>query len=188
MKMSKLKQFKEAGLTLIELLVTLAVLGILSSVAVPSYQSFIANGQVSAASGEMLISLAQARSEAMKLNTFVSVLPVNSTDWSGGWYLKTTNNSCAPVGDAFGTASALGSFVTIKSSSSTLSFSSTNPSFTFGPNGFPYVSCASPYYSGAMNGVLVFQSSQTGRENWVILSKTGRARICRPGPETCASE
>jgi type IV fimbrial biogenesis protein FimT len=76
------------GFTLLELMVTLAVAAILAVVAVPQYDAFIANQRAKAAAQELMLSLLQARSEAIKRN---AVVYVNATggDWAQGWVITT---------------------------------------------------------------------------------------------------
>lgn len=183
----------QRGFTLIELMIVLVLVGILASLAVPSYRSFMINQQLTSASSDFLASMLQARSEAMRRGLPVSILPNNGTSWDSGWYLTVANNSCTPTGSVFGMHEALVSIVSIKlvtnsvsSQFTNQSFAATNPSFTYSPVGFPVTACVSPYYSGAMNGRLVFQSTETGREKQIVVSNSGRARLCDPSRETCA--
>lgn len=173
------------GFTIIELMFVLVLLAVLTTLAAPSYRSFMINKELSSASSDFLIAMMQARSDALRLGQPVAVLPTNGTSWDGGWYLSVVDTNCAPVGDAFGKREALDSNITIKSTTSQ-SFAHSNPSFTYSAVGFPVTSCASPYYSGAMDGAIVFEASETARERQVIVSKTGRARVCDPKRETCA--
>ncbi|MCY1294680.1 Chthon cassette protein D [compost metagenome] len=78
---------KSTGFTLIELMVTIAVLAIIVSIAAPAMGDFIVRQRVSSRASELLSTLALARMEAIKLNSKVVVLPVgNGSDgWNSGW-------------------------------------------------------------------------------------------------------
>ncbi|MDD4929990.1 MAG: GspH/FimT family pseudopilin [Gallionella sp.] len=76
------------GVTLTELLITLVIVGILSSIAVPSYNSFVAGRRIKIASFDLLSMLMLARSEAIKRGAQVAATPVNG-DWSRGWTITT---------------------------------------------------------------------------------------------------
>lgn len=70
------------GFTLIELMVTIAILAIVLTVAVPGFQDFVARNRLAAATNELVSALALARSEAVKRATRVTV---SSADWTAGW-------------------------------------------------------------------------------------------------------
>ena len=176
------------GFTFIELLVTIAMIGILGSLAIPSFRAFIINQQVSSASSDFFGSLLQARSEALKLGRIVAIFPTDGSNWTSGWYLSVVDNNCVATGDPFGRTNPVGSFISVKSSGTTKSFSSSSPSFAYNPVGYPYISCGSPFYSGQMNGTLTFQTLETSREKRIIVSMAGRARICDPKRETCTAD
>jgi len=73
------------GFTLIELMVTLTVLGIMLGVGIPAFKDFVDGQRVKSASFELMSSLLIARSEAIKRNATVTVTPVSSTAWASGW-------------------------------------------------------------------------------------------------------
>lgn len=74
---------KNRGFTLMEMLVTLAVVAIVASLAVPSFQNMIATQRVRSAANDLVASLNFARSEAVKRNRVVTITPAGS--WAGGW-------------------------------------------------------------------------------------------------------
>lgn len=59
----------EAGFTLIELMVTVAMVGILLAIGVPAFQSVINTNRLSASANELIASLQQARMESIRRNT-----------------------------------------------------------------------------------------------------------------------
>lgn len=62
-----------AGFTLVELMVTVAVVGILATVAVPSMVGFVNTSRLAGASEELTASLQLAKSEAVRRNRAVTV-------------------------------------------------------------------------------------------------------------------
>ena len=85
---------KQRGLTLMELLVTLSIAGVLMSVAVPSFTWMVRNNRMAAQVNEFMNSLSRARNEAMKAG--VSVTVCRSADqvtcgggagWEAGWLM-----------------------------------------------------------------------------------------------------
>jgi len=79
------------GLTLIELLVTMAILVVMATIAVPSFSTFIQNRKHSAAIADFRSAIAFTRSEAVKRGTPTAVcassngLECNGVSWTVGW-------------------------------------------------------------------------------------------------------
>lgn len=82
---------RQHGFTMIELMVAIAILAILISLAVPSFQNIIRTNQIAAQTNSLVTSLALARSEASKRGIRVSLCArtgtgcSGGTDWGAGW-------------------------------------------------------------------------------------------------------
>lgn len=73
-----------AGFTLVELMITIAIAGILASLALPSFRSFVQTQRVKSASFDLTAALTLTRSEAIKRNTNVAMSQA-SGGWQNGW-------------------------------------------------------------------------------------------------------
>ncbi len=85
------------GFTLIELMVALAVAGIVLVVGLPGLKSLIQNNRLTTSTNHLVGSLYLARAEAVARNQPVSVCandPVTG-DWSRGWFVA-VGEACSP--------------------------------------------------------------------------------------------
>lgn len=94
---------KTTGFTLVELLVTVAVLGILLAVAIPSMQAFGIRNRLAAVNNDLMTALNLARSEAIRRATTVSVCRTNDNGascggtWSDGWMVFVNSDGDSPA-------------------------------------------------------------------------------------------
>ena len=96
---------KQDGITLIELMVTIAVIAILATIAVPSFQEIIKRNQVAAQTNELIALIHLARNEAIRRNPvgddFVLVdLFTEGAAWRGAVFPpgETATQEGCPVG------------------------------------------------------------------------------------------
>ena len=86
---------RQRGFNLLELLIAIGILGVITAIAVPSFQSISINSSLSTETNDLVSSLRQARSEAAKRGQNVTVCAANATltacsdaaDWSTGWLI-----------------------------------------------------------------------------------------------------
>ncbi len=102
---------KHAGFTLIELMVVLAIVGILIMVGVPQLQTFMQGNRLVASTNELHSALHIARSEAIKLNSSVSMCTSDDSEtcsddnnWANGWIVFADANGDMAGADAACTA------------------------------------------------------------------------------------
>lgn len=86
----------QTGFTLMELMVSLTVLGILLGFAVPSFREFTRNNRVTAVQNDLVTAFTVARSEALKRSMPVSICAstdgtscATNDDWNRGWIVFT---------------------------------------------------------------------------------------------------
>lgn len=88
------------GLTLIELLVTIAIAAIVMGLAIPGFQAFFRSNTLANVSNEIRGSLMLAREEAIRrgrqvvvcTSTSGTACTTNDSDWSGGWIVFVDTN------------------------------------------------------------------------------------------------
>jgi type IV fimbrial biogenesis protein FimT len=81
------------GFTLIELLMVVALLGLLVAIGLPSMRDLIASSRLRGAASDLYGSLIFARSEAIKRNSSVDVIPSVATNWGAGWTVRITGTT-----------------------------------------------------------------------------------------------
>lgn len=92
----------QRGFTLVELMVTVAVIGILAVVAAPSMTDMVNNGRTTSQAEELVSSLQLARAEAVRRNARVTICAGaagacnGSTSW-GQWTMFGRDNTAAAV-------------------------------------------------------------------------------------------
>ena len=92
-----LLKMKQTGFTLIELMVTLVVLGILLGIGIPSFNSVIESNKLRSVTHSLNSATQLARSEALDRRTDAAVCRANAAftacdfdaDWSNGWLVAT---------------------------------------------------------------------------------------------------
>lgn len=151
------------GFTLIELIVTLAVMAIIIAIAIPAMGQFTKKQAVRSTADELILSLVFARNEALKANKDTYVMPVTD-GWNVGWCVTGNQGGCNDA-NLLRSFSPSGKDLQITNSGS---FNVNNP-VTFTAKGL--------LKSGGSDVVFTVENPQlsAGDKRCIKLSKTGRA-------------
>lgn len=80
-----------SGFTLLEMMIVIAIIGIVAAVGLPSFRYLTSSTKVKSASTELYLGLIRARNEAVKRNRLVSVSK-NAAGWAAGWQIIADDN------------------------------------------------------------------------------------------------
>ncbi len=160
------------GFTLIELISTIAVVAILGTIAVPSFQAFRQNAERTTAVNNFFHSLFLARSEAIKRAEIISLCrssdgqhcATRSAQWTAGWivFVNRDRDNPAERDDAEEVIAAYDGW-------RAGSISSNRPTYSF-----------RPHVQGVVNGTILFCDPRGPAESRaIIISHTGRPRVAR---------
>lgn len=129
-----------AGFTLVELMVALAIMVILASLAGPSFSEFLANQRIKNAATDLFTSLLRTRSEAILRATDIQ-LAQKSGGWEAGWQITNPSDTSTVIEDHTAlsgiTVSGAPTSVTYRytgriTTTATVQFSFSSPSVTGG--------------------------------------------------------
>ena len=97
---AKAQRVWSTGMSAVELMVVLVIVGVLTKLAIPSFQFLIQGNRISSEISALMNDLQYARAEAMRTGQFVSICissdgascNVSSGDWRNGWIIFSDPN------------------------------------------------------------------------------------------------
>jgi type IV fimbrial biogenesis protein FimT len=162
------------GFTLLELLTTITIAGIVVSIAMPGMSGFLRNQQVVAAADSLRSAVAQARTTAAASNGYVTVAAIDG-HWRNGW--RVFREGGTPDGAyVAGTDTLIAQYDPLRAGMTV--------SATTSPAGLGYISFSPVGYSQSLPGRTQMSMTvgfQHGKSSRVVeINLLGRARVCNP--------
>ncbi|MDT7848673.1 GspH/FimT family pseudopilin [Methylophilus sp. VKM B-3414] len=158
---------QQQGFTLIELVVTMAVLVSVSTIAIPAFQTSIGNAQVRTVAESIRNGLQQARAEAIKRNARVKMTLEQNSAWQVGCVTVTPN--CPAL---------IAQKSAIEGSSSNITVTADHNTAVFGS--FGTRDAATPIALTVVNVSNTQVRSEELRALRVILTPGGNIKVCDP--------
>lgn len=174
----------ERGFTLIELMVVVALIAILMSLAVPSLAAFQRNSELRATASGFLAAVQSTRAEAMKRGVDTYMVPVSNNNWANGWVVYADNDrsqSRTAADTVLMQTGPIAVKTTVSSNATDASeFAGAAGKFIrFNGGGFPLAMDGS--FRG---GAIEFAVTGSTEKRRVVLNAVGRTRLCDPAKDT----
>jgi type IV fimbrial biogenesis protein FimT len=166
------------GFTLVELMVVIAMVAILATLATPSWTQLMARNAVRAAVNDLNASLQFARSEAVRLNSPITLCPSTdaiscvNTGFERGWIVRTGPQANAQPNDP--PQQVLQD--TLPRQRVRMGVSVAQSALTFLPNGLP-----SAGFAGVTIAVCPTDVGFGALTRTMVISRAGRMNLLQPG-------
>jgi len=169
---------KNAGFTIIELMVTMVLGAVLMAVGIPSVRTFLRNAELTSASNNLIAAVNAARGEAMKRGSNAMIIPKPGIGWSRGWVVfidQNRNGLYDPAGD-----------ITIFDQSlpadTSLAVSGSAAYLLFDPSG--YAKTTGGGFSATTMTIKRTDVSDFSQIRRIKVAQTGRVRGCKPAADS----
>ncbi len=166
------------GVTLIELMVTLAVAAILLTVAAPDWRRMVAQHQLRAVVSDLFHDIALARSQAIARGTRVMLVPAEDASWDAGWTVMVDHDGDRRPGvddELLSVHQAVPTGIRISSA-----FTAQRAPFYIAFNGAGRACSDTSSVAARWGSVSI---SAVGQVRRIRISMLGRARVCDPARE-----
>lgn len=173
----------QRGFTLIEIIITFALVAIMLVLAVPSFVKFQRNSELTSNANDFVGAVTAARAEAMKSQRRTIMQPLADENWATGWivFVDVDNNGVQSTGDVVVTRhEALPATLTVSITTAAPGFTDGTVRYiSFNGSGFLRLTSGSFPPTSALD---ITNATDTKR---IVLSPAGRLRVCKPGEAGC---
>jgi len=166
---------KKSGVTLIELMIAIGIIGILTAIAVPNVMKWLPNYRLKAAARDLYSNMQRAKMEAVKRNCNATItfnLPVGGTNYDCVNYIDSNNNLEYDAGEEILLRLNFTDYKSVNITGNTFTNNDNGrPSVAFNSKGLPINN------SGGFGAGTITLTNTNGRIYTVILNSTGSIKI-----------
>jgi type IV fimbrial biogenesis protein FimT len=175
----------QRGVTLLELLVTMTILGVVLSLALPSFSSFLANTRLRGTADNIQAGLQVARMEALKRNESAAFLLLSSNNWVVNHFNPTGDSSStiATRRSVSGNATACAGTTAVPAYQIQRSCGENNGATVapnFSPGNVVTFDSQGRASAGATLPQIDISASGTSSQLRILISAGGQMRLCDP--------
>lgn len=173
------------GFTIIELLVVIVLASVLVVLAAPSLMEFRRSSELNAVTSALLVSVNEARSEAMKRGARAGIVPRDGNNWAAGWqvFVDADFDGVHSAGDPLVAEEALDSQGMLLIDGTGTAGDSAGKYLLFDASG--YARTRDGAFSSSALTIRRMDSLRLDAARLVKVSRTGRVRSCRPDSSNC---
>ena len=171
------------GLTLYELLVVIAMVGVLLTLSVPGFQTIIERYRINIAAADLFAAVTLTRAEAIRRGRSVELVPADGVNWANGWVIFGSSVDLQDNVNRSGRQlvrvhAPLGKGLTITSAMK----DSSAPYLAYGANGRSRTHAQSQVPQAGH-----FALSLGRQQRRIVLNFVGRPRLCNPATDRACS-
>lgn len=168
---------KQAGFTIVELLITVTILGILLATGIPAMSTWMANARIRATAESIANGMQLARSEAIRRNVNIEF---RLTDAQGSWTVSSGSVCSFTTPTVIQSTPSANPTIVVNTFSNVLANVASNaPVRIFGPNGWQSCTTNIPQFV-ALTIDNTSLSNADSRDLRIVIPTVGRPRVCDP--------
>jgi type IV fimbrial biogenesis protein FimT len=182
-----LRRASMLGFTIVELMVVVAIIGVLAMIATPSFREIKRNSELTSATNSLMAAINTARTEAMKRGKNAIIAPTMGANWNTGITVFVDNN----MNDVFDAADAIVMQTEILPAYFTITHTPVDATKTYTLfNGSGYARTMNDSFNAtfeiARNDITTNPTELLSQTRRIKIALTGRVRSCKPvsSPDT----